>query len=263
MTDKLVKISTLARMAGVPTATIKHYMREGLLPEPELRTSRNMAYYDPALADRIRTIKALQKQRFLPLKVIRSILEPSPSAAIRTDLDEVQRRRLGSLAPLVRARFDTRAEPLQERPARMTRQEILDKLDITPQDLDALHQMELIEQEPEGQEPAYAGTSLDLLYIIDETRRLGLGPAFPLRILETYAAGLRTFVRLELELFRQRILDHPPAGAGQLSEISDHVLRISSRLVNTLRSHLILSEVDRLQAGQQDTPPDAPAGEND
>ena len=43
-----LKISELAEEAGVPVATVRHYLREGLLPEGE-KTSRNMAYYAPEL----------------------------------------------------------------------------------------------------------------------------------------------------------------------------------------------------------------------
>jgi DNA-binding transcriptional MerR regulator len=69
-----LKISELATEAGVPVATVRHYLREGLLPEGE-KTSRNMAYYPPELVDRIRLIKQLQEERFMPLRVIGELLE--------------------------------------------------------------------------------------------------------------------------------------------------------------------------------------------
>ena len=53
---------------------VRHYLREGLLPEP-VKTSRNMAYYPPEFVDRIRLIKQLQEERFMPLRVIRDLLE--------------------------------------------------------------------------------------------------------------------------------------------------------------------------------------------
>jgi DNA-binding transcriptional MerR regulator len=70
----LLKMSELAERSGVSAGTIKHYLREGLLPEP-VRTSRNMAYYPPEFVDRLRLIKRLQEQRFMPLKAIRRVLE--------------------------------------------------------------------------------------------------------------------------------------------------------------------------------------------
>ena len=71
---ELLKISELAERSGVPVATVRHYLREGLLPEP-VKTSRNLAYYPPRFVDRIRLIKQLQEERFMPLRVIRDLLE--------------------------------------------------------------------------------------------------------------------------------------------------------------------------------------------
>ena len=71
----LLKMSELSRRCGVPAPTIKHYIREGLLPPPAVRTSRNMAYYDAGLVTRIKAIKELQRTRFLPLKVIKDMLD--------------------------------------------------------------------------------------------------------------------------------------------------------------------------------------------
>ncbi len=75
-TNGLLKISELAERSGVSTATIKHYLREGLLGEGDgvVKTSRNMAWYPPELVERLRLIKRLQEERYLPLRVIREIL---------------------------------------------------------------------------------------------------------------------------------------------------------------------------------------------
>jgi DNA-binding transcriptional MerR regulator len=76
----LLKMKELAEASGVSAGTIKHYLREGLLPEP-VKTSRNMAYYPPEFVARIRLIKQLQEDRFLPLKLIRSMLDEDPERA--------------------------------------------------------------------------------------------------------------------------------------------------------------------------------------
>src|SRR5678809_1285309 len=102
---ELVKMAELSRRSSVPAPTIKHYIREGLLPGPEVRTSRNMAYYDAQLAARIRVIKSLQAERFLPLRVIGELLEPAPSASLR---ESAQKKTLGALAPIVEDRGEKR-----------------------------------------------------------------------------------------------------------------------------------------------------------
>jgi DNA-binding transcriptional MerR regulator len=82
---ELLKMSELAERSGVSAGTIKHYLREGLLGQGDdvVRTSRNMAYYPPDYVDRIRTIKRLQEERFMPLRAIKDALEQA--AASRDD----------------------------------------------------------------------------------------------------------------------------------------------------------------------------------
>jgi DNA-binding transcriptional MerR regulator len=75
--ESLLKIGELAERAGVSPGTVRHYLREGLLPKP-VKTSRNMAWYPPQFVDRIELIKRLQDERFMPLRVIREVLEDDP-----------------------------------------------------------------------------------------------------------------------------------------------------------------------------------------
>jgi DNA-binding transcriptional MerR regulator len=84
-TEGMLRISELAERSGVSVATIKHYLRESLLGEEEdvLRTSRNMAYYPVAFVERVRLIKRLQEDRFMPLRVIRDVLDDDPERALR------------------------------------------------------------------------------------------------------------------------------------------------------------------------------------
>ncbi len=85
----LLRMRELAEASGVPAPTIKHYLREGLLPEP-VKTSRNMAYYPPEFVDRIKLIKQLQEERYLPLKAIKDVLDAQERS--RTSAAEVRKR---------------------------------------------------------------------------------------------------------------------------------------------------------------------------
>ena len=72
--EGLLKIGALARAAGVSVSTAKFYAKEGLI-RAAVKTGRNMAYYDPACVETIRRIRALQRERFYPLSVIKGLLE--------------------------------------------------------------------------------------------------------------------------------------------------------------------------------------------
>jgi DNA-binding transcriptional MerR regulator len=76
----LLKMSELAERSGVSAGTIRHYLREGLLGEGSdiVRTSRNMAYYPADYVQRIELIKHLQRERFMPLRVIKGALQEDP-----------------------------------------------------------------------------------------------------------------------------------------------------------------------------------------
>jgi DNA-binding transcriptional MerR regulator len=78
--DGMLKMSELAERSGVSAGTIKHYLREGLLAGDGtiVRTSRNMAWYAPELVERVKLIKRLQEERFMPLKLIRGVIESDP-----------------------------------------------------------------------------------------------------------------------------------------------------------------------------------------
>src|SRR5436190_64938 len=81
----MLKMSELAQRSGVSAGTIKHYLREGLLGDQAevLRTSRNMAYYPEQFIERVRLIKRLQEERFMPLRVIREVIGKDPERAAR------------------------------------------------------------------------------------------------------------------------------------------------------------------------------------
>ncbi|ROQ23231.1 MerR-like DNA binding protein [Streptomyces sp. PanSC19] len=68
-----MRIADLSRASGVSTATIKYYIREGLLPSG-LLTSSNQARYTEDHVHRLRLIRALLDQGGLTVSRIRSIV---------------------------------------------------------------------------------------------------------------------------------------------------------------------------------------------
>ncbi len=73
-TKKYLKIGQLAKKTDVSASTIKYYAKEGLLPEP-VRPNKTMAYYDEACINKVLQIKKLQKDKFLPLEIIKRMLD--------------------------------------------------------------------------------------------------------------------------------------------------------------------------------------------
>lgn len=69
-----MRISELSATTQVPVATLKYYLREGLLP-PGTATSRTQATYDMTHVDRVRLIRALMEAGRLTLSRVRQVLE--------------------------------------------------------------------------------------------------------------------------------------------------------------------------------------------
>ncbi len=68
-----MRISDLSRQTGVPVATIKFYLREGLLP-PGTRTGRNQATYGETHLRRLMLIRALTNVGQLDLTSVHTLL---------------------------------------------------------------------------------------------------------------------------------------------------------------------------------------------
>ncbi len=68
-----MRMAELSEKAGVPVATIKYYLREGLVPPGE-RTSPNQAKYDDGHVQRIKLIRALMDVGGLSLATVGEVL---------------------------------------------------------------------------------------------------------------------------------------------------------------------------------------------
>lgn len=97
-----MKMKELEERTGVGREAIRFYIREGLLHEPE-KPKPNVARYDEEHVRRVLLIKKLQKERFLPLGVIKSLLEAEGGALADEPpalfgMDVLLASRLGSAA---------------------------------------------------------------------------------------------------------------------------------------------------------------------
>jgi DNA-binding transcriptional MerR regulator len=74
-----LRMRDLCDLTGLPRQAIHFYIQQGLLP-PGHKTGRNMAFYSDEHVERLRLIKKLQHERFLPLKAIKALLDDQDTA---------------------------------------------------------------------------------------------------------------------------------------------------------------------------------------
>jgi DNA-binding transcriptional MerR regulator len=86
MARRRMRMAELADASGVSRDTIHYYLREGLLPKP-IKGGRTVAYYDDSHLERLRLIRRLREEKYLPLAVIRRIVETGAEGPHDRDLD--------------------------------------------------------------------------------------------------------------------------------------------------------------------------------
>lgn len=86
-----MRVGELSNRSGVPVATIKFYVREGLLP-PGDRTGPNQSDYGEPHLHRLRLVRALIDVGGLPVATVRAILAQvdAPEATLHLQLGKVQ-----------------------------------------------------------------------------------------------------------------------------------------------------------------------------
>jgi DNA-binding transcriptional MerR regulator len=224
---ELLRISELAERSGVPAATIRHYVREGLLPEP-VRTSRNMAYYPPEFVERIRLIKQLQEERFMPLRVIRELLEHESAEPERLRaMIELEDRILERA--LVGERERVPAEEVQER------------YEVPAEVLARLAELEVIGTGERGYSPSDVG----IIEAISRFRAGGYDERLGFTVYDTlrYVNALRPLVAEEANVLRRRLAgDVEPDRALEIIEAGVDPL---NDLIAALHTKLLVAELER------------------
>jgi len=222
--DGLLKMSELAEASGVSAGTIKHYLREGLLPEP-VKTSRNMAYYPPEFVERIRLIKRLQEERFMPLRLIKGVLGDDPDRA-RT-LVELEDRIL------------ERAVAAQEQ-GRVSRAEVRRRYEIPDNVLARLEDLEILAPNSRGYDP----DDVKVIEAISRFRAGGYDEALGFTVYDTlrYREALGPLVEEEVRTLLDRVSGEDVERAVEMIAAGAEPLR---ELVGAIHSKLLLAELRR------------------
>jgi len=220
----LLRMRELAQASGVSSGTIKHYLREGLLPEP-VKTSRNMAYYPPEFVERIKLIKQLQEERFLPLKVIKSMLEDDPERA----------RALVELGDRILERA------LEGEGKRVSAAEVRRRYDVPKEVLDRLEELGVLSPNSRG----YTNSDVRIVEAISRFRAGGYDERIGFTVYDTlrYKRTLEELAKEEVAVLMERLAgEMEPDDAADLIERGVEPLR---ELISALHAKLLVAELER------------------
>lgn len=214
-------MAELVKQSGVSKATILHYVKLGLLPKP-VRTNSRMAYYDPDCVKRIRRIRQLQEQRYLPLDVIKRLLDSIDIDGLRT-IDR------------------TLIEQYRQRRT-FSRDELLSLHPIAPATLADLEQIGLVRPDPQGR---FTNEDAVVVGCIAQMRKAGLDESldFTPALLAPIVTVCESIIDAEFGLFNAHVFGKvPPAEAARLALSGVEQM---SCLLAALHYRLVM---DRLQA---------------
>jgi DNA-binding transcriptional MerR regulator len=230
MVRKRMKMQDLERATRVGRETIRFYIREGLLPQPD-RPSRNVAWYDESFVERIGLIKELQQKRFLPLQVIRAIVghDAAPPRAEVQALLELD----GKLFPAV-AGAEMPAERLSE-VARRTR--------VKAGEIRELADSGLIDVETRAGDQWLDDTAIRIVEIWSKIRQAGYSAelGFEPANMRLYVDFVRWLAREEL-----RVFSHGVAGKVDVErsvEMAESGVNLVNQIIALVRKATILRYV--------------------
>ena len=227
----LLKISELADRSDVSVGTIKHYLREGLLPEP-VKTSRNMAYYPEEFVERIRLIKQLQEERFMPLRLIKSMLDDEPERA--RALIELEDRILEHALK-------------GEGQTRLPAAEVRRRYEIPQEVLDRLAELEVLTPSSRG----YSTSDVRIIEAISRFRAGGYSEKIGFTVYDTvrYKRALEELVRDEVKVLTERLAgEKSPEEVVELLQGGIEPLR---ELIAALHTKLLVAELRRAREARR------------
>lgn len=218
--------------------TIRFYIREGLLPEP-IRTSRNSALYGEEHLQRLLAIRRLRDDRFLPLGVIRSLLDSPPDAG--WDSPDI----LPHVDRLLRARLDRHGE-------REDARAILAEAGRA-QDLDELVQKGVVQVAPDG---TVSPRDARILRILVDLARLGFTreQGWQGELLARYVETLRWLADVQVREFVASAGGR--MGDQEAAELAERGLGLLIELISEIFVRELLAALDARAGRTRNRPPE-------
>src|SRR5438128_12504183 len=100
-----MQLRELSGLTGMPIASIKYYLREGLIPAGH-RVTATRSDYDDAHVRRIRTIQTLRNVNGLSVAQIRALVELIDRYASRAEIMKALQREIQALGEPVSGRTE-------------------------------------------------------------------------------------------------------------------------------------------------------------
>lgn len=238
-TPRRLKMRDLERATGVGREAIRYYIRERLLPEPE-RTARNVAWYDESFVERVSLIKKLQKERYLPLAVIKGIV--GAERALSADEARMLLELDGKILPAADRNGGHRSEKLST---------LARRTGLRAAEIRELAQVGLVEIMTRDGAQWLEGNAIEIVELWVRMRQAGFAEAldFGPQALSIYVQFVDWLAREEIRVFTSHVTGKvtPESSRGMVEE----GIACMNRMLGLMRETTLLRYIAR---GNLDAP---------
>lgn len=229
------KMRDLCERTGLDRQTIHFYIQQGLVPEGQ-KTGRNMAYYSEEHLERIRLVRELAHERFLPLKAIRAVLdgeEEAFSPEQRAIMSEVRTRVRSALRPAQVTQF-------------ISSTVVTARTGCTAAEIVEFGEAGLVTLRGEAATVEILEEDVWVLEAWARLREAGFDPrlGFSPADLAIYGDAMKSLVRLEARMLATRVGRLDPDDAGKLLDRGLPLINEFITRLHTSRARQLLAAID-------------------
>ena len=208
-----MKMRDLVKKTGVARETIHFYVREGMLPQFE-KTSPNQAVYTEEHVERVLLIKKLQDRHFLPIPLIKKILEHMEENGFDSELLEIKSDYFSSADHLMPEEIVGEAA-------------FLEYTGMSANRLADFESYNIITSERRGRRKVYSHDAIKLGRLIGDMRRRGLSSekGFRREGLREIRDMLLPVIDFSMELFKEG-LDNNTYSDDEIKRLTDTSLEL-------------------------------------
>ena len=219
------RMKDLCEATGLPRQAIHFYIQQGLLPSGQ-KTGRNMAWYTEEHLERLRLIKKLQHERFLPLKAIKALFDGE---------DGVFSPRQHAFLAGVKERLDASLKTSEDRSPTLTPRQIADQTGVDAEDVERAFELGLVGGARIDGFLRIAAADVWVFEVFGRVRALGFTPelGFGVEDMALYQDAITKLLNEEVQLVFARLSELPPEKVATMIE---DVVPILDRYIMRLHS---------------------------
>jgi DNA-binding transcriptional MerR regulator len=230
------RMKDLCEATGLPRQAIHFYIQQGLLP-PGNKTGRNMAWYSDEHLERLRLIKKLQHEQFLPLKAIKALFDGE---------DGVFSPRQHAFLAGVKEQLAESLKTSDDRSPSLNPEEIADKTGIDAKDVEQAFELGLVGGARTNGTLRIAAADAWIFEVFGQVRALGFTPELGFRVedMALYQDAITKLLNEEVRLVFDRLSELPPEKVAIMIEavvpILDHyIMRLHSTKIREFFANVL------------------------